>query len=127
MAAVPAHALASGWTGKVDESKLPACCRRHGLHHCNMHPGNSAHEVSRQPVHDSAQEPAQTTLSSTGTCPAIPQAAASTTAPFAALAAPRLAEHAFSEESVLPAARLATLLASDRRTQPKRGPPSETL
>ena len=45
----PATALASGlisgpasaWSGKVDESRLPACCRRNGKHHCAMSAGES--------------------------------------------------------------------------------------
>jgi hypothetical protein len=108
-AAVPQGGLASGWTGQVDESKLPACCRRHGAHHCDMagyQPGD--HE---------------TAISSTGCCPSIPRALASNPAPFATLAAPDSASALFVERHS-PQAAVISAGISERRGWPKRGPPA---
>lgn len=59
--AIPAHALASGWTGRIDESAVPACCRRNGRHHCTM-----------------AAPERQTTVSSSECCPCSDHIAATT-------------------------------------------------
>jgi len=44
-ASIPAHTLASGWTGQVDEANIPACCRRNGKPHCSM--GTTAPDGTR--------------------------------------------------------------------------------
>jgi len=105
-ASVPAQALASGWTGKVDESKIAACCRRNGVHHCTMPSGETA-------------------LSASGGCPNIPQPLATAVVPVAALPS--------TGTSFLPLASVRSVLQSqaecnrfsDRHAHPKRGPPSE--
>jgi len=68
-AVAPALALAQD-----TESSLPACCRRHGAHHCSMpRPSSSAPAFSER-------------------CPSFPQpsTAASQTSGFALIATPRL-------------------------------------
>lgn len=42
----------------LDESRLPACCRRHGLHHCAMDAGT----VQLSPGEHAAYAPAQCPL-----------------------------------------------------------------
>ena len=118
--AVPAGALASslrsGWTGKVDESRIPACCRRNGKHHCSM----SAEQF--------AGLSGETTVAATSTCPCIPRALASTAPQLSALtqAAPTTfyLRAKFQTQWALDSAPH----MSNRRDWPRRGPPaSQTL
>src|ERR1700733_16076757 len=115
LAAVPANALAagllsarSGWTGKVDESSLPACCRRNGKHHCVM----------------TALENGETSISAPDCCPCLPHALVSTAPVSAALLAVTTDSLAYPTERV--AARYSTdgPRASDPRSWPKRRPPA---
>jgi hypothetical protein len=115
LAAVPANALAagllsarSGWTGKVDESSLPACCRRNGKHHCVM----------------TALENGETSISAPDCCPCLPHALVSTAPVSAALLAVTTDSLAYPTERV--AARYSTdgTRSSDHRSWPKRGPPA---
>jgi len=117
--ALPAGALssafASGWTGKVDESRLPACCRRNGKHHCAMNSDGAEGQA--------AEAVKETAVSVRESCPLQPHSLASTAPQFAALA------HAPASSLVFPD-RLRSLhgivLAAElsaRRNWPKRGPP----
>jgi hypothetical protein len=119
LASVPANALglASGWTRKVDESQLPACCRRNGAHHCSM--GTAGGIAS--------QDNAATTLSAACSCPYWPHALASTAVQAAAL---RSASHALPVTIEYHSAHRPVIAAgiADRHSWPQRGPPaSNTL
>lgn len=117
LAAVPANALTtaveSALTGKssaeIAEARLPACCRKHGAHHCAMH-GDVA-------------SAGQTSLSAANCCPCWPHALASAAAPFAALAAKdddvRVAMSRRADASTLDVPTLRVL-----REWPRRGPPA---
>jgi len=112
ISAVPA--FASGWTGKVDESRLPACCRRNGKHHCGM---GSAADTTAQ------QSGGEATVAANDPCPFAPQSMAATAPTLAAmLLTPADAARLAGELCVLLAAATFAVLAS-RRSQPKRGPP----
>jgi hypothetical protein len=115
VSAIPAAALGSGWTGKVDESRLPACCRRNGKHHCAM---GAAMAAAAQVAGG------ETSLSANDACPFAPQSIAAT-APTVAAVLFAAADPALlaSELCVLLAAVSFAALAS-RRTQPMRGPPT---
>ena len=116
-AAAPANALAtaveSALTGKssaeIAEASLPACCRRHGVHHCAMH-GDAA-------------TAGQTSISAADCCPCWPHALASAAAPFTALAAEdgavRVAVARRADAAVLDVPTLRSL-----REWPRRGPPA---
>ena len=96
----------SGWTGKADESRLPACCRRSGVHHCSMDVPSG-----------------ETAVTPVGCCPCLPRALATAATPFASLigfgrSLPTLVEYRSSLPFHL-AVSLPTL-----HTRPKRGPPS---
>ncbi len=113
ISAIPAAALASGWSGKVDESRVPACCRRNGKHHCALSGG------MEQPSSEG-----ETAFAANDTCPFAPQSMAVTAPTMAAVLHPSLgAAQLESELCVLLAAVTFVLLAS-RRSQPKRGPPT---
>ena len=115
MAAVPVDTLTLAWAAHGDESVLPACCRRNGAHHCAMG------------LHESGATNGVATISATGCCPCWPHALASSTTPFATLASethsfPVAVEHQSPHQ-----ARIAAGI-SERRSWPKRGPPSlETI
>jgi len=110
-ASVPTGALASGWTGKVDESRLPACCRRNGVHHCGM--------VSQDTG-------TQTSVSGTGCCPCWPHTLASTASQLATTAAANsLLRISLEHRSILLSTIPATI--GERRAQPKRGPPPSEI
>jgi hypothetical protein len=122
-AVLPADALtsavASGWTGKVDESRLPACCRRNGKHHCTMNSesADGPAAVADREIGVSAQE----------SCPFLPHTMDSTAPPVADLAqnvANSLALHAQlrAKHGIVSAAPM-----SDRRSCPKRGPPATQI
>ena len=102
------------------ESRLPACCRRHGAHHCAM---------SAELAAKAAQAPPGSTPVLTGPshCPYFPGSIAATTTPVHALAAssvnlPALLAMAHSPEASRTVARLSQI-----RTRAGRGPPSSPL
>lgn len=106
--AVPAGALRSGWTGKVDESRIPACCRRHGQHHCMM----DALEDESVPV----------AIAPNG-CPYPPRSLLSTAPGIAALPGGRaVVLLSLTRRRALQTARAAAWM-NERRAWPKRGPP----
>jgi hypothetical protein len=118
---IAAPALAGGWanvwSANAEESHLPACCRRHGVHHCNMDAGAGF---------SLAGHTHETTISANGCCPCWPGVQASSTAPFAAIFT-HSTELAFTVAlRSAPQAEIAAGI-SDRRTWPQRGPPSQTL
>lgn len=119
MAAVPAHPIASGWTGKVDESHIPACCRKNGKHHCTMPDGaKDGAGAADAPV---------TSISATGCCSNFPSDLAPATDPVAAIPSTAAAALKLSAERRITHRRIETARSSDRRIQPQRGPPSEEL
>lgn len=63
-----------------DESRLPACCRRHGAHHCSMADAMRAQLVALA----TSKTPALTAPSH---CPLYPHSNSATTAPNCAMAA----------------------------------------
>jgi hypothetical protein len=107
LAAVPANALTLGWNANGDESGLPACCRRHGVHHCAM----------------GTQTIGETSISASDCCPCWPHAVASTAAPLAALGSHGQSLRTAIERRSPHQAEVAAGI-SDRRSWPKRGPPS---
>jgi len=119
LAAVPANALAagllsgrSGWTGKVDESSLPECCRRNGRHHCVM----------------TALEHGESSIAAPDCCPCLPHALVSTAPVSIALPAVATGAPAYPAERLAMHSSMDSLLTSDWRSWPKRGPPaSQTI
>jgi len=96
-----------------DDASLPACCRRHGAHHCAMMAMLSSRQHNFTP-----------TFSAPPTCPYYPGSAITLFAPVHALAVstaamPSLRTHAY-EHSSSPT-RVASLLG---RAHAGRGPPS---
>lgn len=110
MAAVPAEALTFAWAADGAESVLPACCRRHGAHHCAMG------------LQESNTSSRFATLSSKSCCPCWPHALASSATPLATLAS-HSHSLAMTVEHRSPHQALIAAGISDRRSWPKRGPP----
>jgi len=119
--AIPAQALASGiagqrsgWTGKVDESTIPLCCRRNGKHHCTMA--------------EPATQSRETVLTSSECCPCYPHSIAAT-APSSgfAIAAQAFQPAQTGEKSAIRAIELAARLSTLDRLHAQRGPPSLVL
>lgn len=106
--AAPAGALRSGWTGKVDESRIPACCRRHGQHHCMM---------------DALEDESAPAAFAPNGCP-CPQRSLPSTAPgvFALPGGSTVALLSLTRRRSLQIARAAAW-TNERRAWPKRGPP----
>jgi hypothetical protein len=108
--------LRSGWTGKVDESRVPACCRRNGKHHCSM----SAEQF--------ADLSGETTVAARESCPCMPQALASTAPQLSALAKNTAAAFGFPTQFHAPRTVTSVAHSGDSRDWPRRGPPaSQTL
>jgi len=102
------------------ESRLPACCRRHGAHHCAI----SAAIASMSAQMSTGSAPAVTASSH---CPSYPGYLVATTESVEALAAspvhlPPLLEKIHSLVASRGAARLSQI-----RTRAGRGPPSSFL
>jgi len=95
------------------ESRLPACCRRHGAHHCMM-----SEQMARMM---SGSGPA---FSPPAHCPLFPGYRAVTMAPRPALAASALSLPVLLAQAHSPAASRAAARMSQIRTRAGRGPPT---
>jgi hypothetical protein len=102
-----------------DDARLPACCRRHGAHHCAMAMQMAA-LISQAAKGESA-------FTAPVTCPYFPGRPATPASMTSALAAtsvglPELLAQAHSSAAARAAARL-----SQVRTRVGRGPPASNL
>jgi hypothetical protein len=102
-----------------DDARLPACCRRHGAHHCAMTAQMAAMLVGA--------ESGKPVLTAPSTCPAFPGSVAATApAPQAlagsAVSLPALLAHPHSPAGGRSAARLSQI-----RTRAGRAPPQSSL
>jgi len=110
ISALPAAALVAGWTGKADESRLAACCRRNGKHHCAMT--------------TMAQGGGETTVAANDPCPFAPQSMTAT-APTVAAMLPLGGDRArLASELCVRHAAVTLAVLANRRSQPQRGPPA---
>ena len=97
-----------------EDAGLPACCRRHGAHHCAM--ASTMGQNDRKPG-----------LSAPSTCPYFPgYNLAPSNAPLA-LAAPPVSLPAMLVQPHTPAAARAAARLSQIRTRAGRGPPVSSL
>jgi hypothetical protein len=109
--------MASGWSGKVDESRLPACCRRNGKHHCAMDSMESQATDSNGVA----------TVSALDSCPFMPHAMASTAPSVAAIVASAANSSALASELRVEHAIVTAAQMSERRSWPQRGPPATQI
>jgi hypothetical protein len=106
--------------GATDDARVPACCRRHGAHHCAMSKENAAQMVR-------SDSGSTLFLSAPSRCPWYPDNSPATTSP-----AHELARH--FANSISSAVQTHTLAAIEAarcnglvRTHAGRGPPSPSL
>jgi hypothetical protein len=119
--AVPASSLASALrgsiSGKIDESQLPACCRRNGRHHCALSAqAASAGAASRE-----------NSISANECCPCPPGTLLSTAPSITAIVSTHADSIALASEYRPANTTAANAQASDRRSEPKRGPPTPQI
>jgi len=102
------------------ESRLPACCRRHGAHHCAM-----SAEMAANP----AQAPTGSApvLTAPARCPYFPSQMAASTTPASAMVASATGLPILLAAAHLPAADRAAALLNQVRTRTGRAPPSSLL
>ena len=98
------------------ESRLPACCRRHGAHHCAMIAAAYFVPPGAPPQ-----------LGAPSQCPLFPGSAAASTAPVHALPALAAGLPVLLAQPHSPAAGRAAARLSQLRTRSNRGPPDSTL
>jgi hypothetical protein len=103
-----------------DESRLPACCRRHGVHHCAM----SMRMTAAMAEAASGGKP---TLTAPLTCPYFPGYAVAPTTTILALAVSPAGLPVLLAQSHSPAAGRAAARLSQLRTRAGRGPPASPL
>jgi hypothetical protein len=109
-----ASALRSGLSGKVDELRVPVCCRRNGKHHCAMGSGADA-------------AGGETSVSSQETCPFPPRSLASTAPTAAAIVGAPAKSSPIPTELRAIHGDTTEDRASNLRAWPTRGPPSKNL
>jgi len=102
-----------------DESNLPACCRRHGMHHCAMAAATNGSRFVRPGSLPQAAPPSH--------CPMYPGSSAASTVPVYALLAPAAGLPVLLAQSHSPAAGRAVARQSQLRTRANRGPPASLL
>jgi hypothetical protein len=103
-----------------DESRLPACCRRHGAHHCAM----DAQMASRTAQDESGLTPV---VSAPLTCPYYPGARGAMLTSVYALAVAPASVQAVLTRTLAPVSGPAEALSSPSRTHAGRGPPEANL
>jgi len=113
--------ILSFWLGPLaailpanSESRLPACCRRHGAHHCVM-----SAEMAAQVDFGSAPM-----LTAPLHCPSYPGSVVPSTEPVQALAASPAGLPVLLAVAHSPAASRAAARLSQIRTRAGRGPPA---
>ncbi len=102
-----------------DDARLPACCRRHGAHHCAM-------SASMASVLAEAAT-GRSIVTAPATCPAFPGSLAAIAPAPQALAASAVSLPALLPQPHSPAALRASAQLSQIRTRAGRGPPASLL
>jgi hypothetical protein len=103
-----------------DDTRLPACCRRHGAHHCAM----TAEMAAMLAKATSGSTPA---LTAPMTCPMFPGFAAGPSSPTHAMAAAATSLPVMLEQALTLSASRADARMNPIRTHAGRGPPASTL
>jgi len=96
-----------------DDASLPACCRRHGQHHCGM-------DSEQSPSADSHN--AQ--LKAPSRCPQFPQHPSARTSSFAAISAPFTAPKHLRRDTATPEQSDTGVTSIHLRIPVLRGPPA---
>ncbi|MDR3726567.1 MAG: hypothetical protein P4K86_05955 [Terracidiphilus sp.] len=102
------------------ESRLPACCRRHGAHHCDM----TVEQAMRLSQASSGSAPV---FAHPARCSSFPESLAAPITSLYALAAAAAALPAISSQAALPAASCPTPSLSQLRVNSTRGPPPSAI
>lgn len=102
------------------ELRLPACCRRHGVHHCAMSAGMA-------PVSDQSSTSSAPALTAPAHCSSYPGCMLSSTGPVEALVASPLTAPVLLSTTHSPAAARAAARLSVLRTRANRGPPVSNI
>ncbi len=102
------------------ESRLPACCRRHGAHHCTMDAEAAINPTLASP----SSSPA---FNSPVRCPYFPGNSVASATPVHALAASAEGLPTLLTQAHMPAAGRAAARLSQIRTRAGRAPPSSLL
>jgi len=107
----------AGLLRSSDDARLPACCRRHGAHHCAM---------AMQMAAMLAQEASGKTpiLTAPLTCPMFPGFLAGPSTPAHALLASAASLPALLVQAHTPPSASSTALARPLRPRAARGPPA---
>jgi hypothetical protein len=98
-----------------EDANLPACCRRHGVHHCSMTVSASRSMMAR------GSTPG---FSAPATCPYYPGAATVFSTPPPALTIAMALMPGLAPQAQIDAAAIAVLAAGPNRTHAGRGPPA---
>lgn len=102
--------------GAIDDASLPACCRRHGAHHCALSSETST------PTVNSGSTPV---VSAPLTCPYYPGSIATLTGSIKALVAAAASVPASASRSYRSAASRIAAVSIPGRAHAGRGPPSQ--
>lgn len=102
-----------------DDSRLPFCCRRHGVHHCAMSARPTAAMADAAPA-------GKLTLTAPLTCPYFPGYAVAPTTATHALAASPASLPLLLTQAHSPAVDRAAARLSQIRTRAGRGPPGSS-
>jgi len=96
-----------------DDASLPACCRRHGAHHCSMARLRAAILASGNPI-----------VTAPSTCPSYPGDNALTPSPLHSLAPATSAEFSLPAALHSPTGARAAACVSAAHTRSSRAPPA---
>jgi|SRR5580658_6190901 hypothetical protein len=105
--------------GAEEDTRIPACCRRHGTHHCAISMGGATTTTEAASGRPIVKAPA--------TCPLFPGYTVATASAPQALTASPLSLPSLLTQSHSPAANRAAALLSQIRTRASRGPPASSL